>query len=58
MHLFRLLFHSRVTEEAIREHAAIVDALMRGDAGAAHAAMEQHILFSQRRMAPIFETLE
>jgi DNA-binding GntR family transcriptional regulator len=58
LHLFRLLFHSRVTEEAIREHAAIVDALMRGDAGAAHAAMEQHILFSQRRMAPIFETLE
>lgn len=58
MHLFRLLFHSRVTEEAIREHADIIAALNAGDPEAARAAMERHILFSQRRMAPIFETLE
>jgi DNA-binding GntR family transcriptional regulator len=58
MHLFRLLFHARVTEEAIREHTDIMAALIAGDADAARAAMERHIAFSQRRMAPIFETLE
>jgi DNA-binding GntR family transcriptional regulator len=58
MHLFRLLFHSRVTEEAIREHAEVIASLNAGDPEAAHAAMERHVLFSQRRMAPIFETLE
>lgn len=58
MHLFRLLFHSRVTEEAISEHAAIMAALRAGDPDAAQVAMKRHILFSQKRMAPIFETLE
>jgi DNA-binding GntR family transcriptional regulator len=58
MHLFRLLFHSRVTEEAINEHAEILASLRDGDPNAAQAAMERHILFSQKRMAPIFETLE
>jgi DNA-binding GntR family transcriptional regulator len=58
MHLFRLLFHSRVTEEAIREHEDVLTALKSGDPAMAHAAMERHILFSQRRMAPIFEALE
>jgi DNA-binding GntR family transcriptional regulator len=58
MHLFRLLFHSRVTEEAIREHAEVIASLNAGDPKTAYAAMERHILFSQRRMAPIFEALE
>lgn len=58
MHLFRLLFHSRVTEEAISEHAEILASLCNGDPSAARAAMERHILFSQNRMAPIFEMLE
>jgi DNA-binding GntR family transcriptional regulator len=58
MHLFRLLFHSRVTEEAISEHAEILAALNAGDPDAAHAAMKRHILLSQARMAPIFENLE
>jgi DNA-binding GntR family transcriptional regulator len=58
MHLFRLLFHARVTEEAIREHADVLAALTAGDPELAHGAMERHILFSQRRMAPIFEALE
>lgn len=58
VHLFRLLFHSRVTEEAISEHAEILASLRAGDSDAARAAMERHILFSQKRMAPIFETLE
>jgi DNA-binding GntR family transcriptional regulator len=54
----RLLFHARVTEEAIAEHADVLAALKAGDPGAARAAMERHILYSQRRMAPIFESLE
>jgi DNA-binding GntR family transcriptional regulator len=58
MHLFRLQFHSRVTEEAIREHAAILAALKEGDARTAQDMMAQHILFSKRRMAPIFESLQ
>jgi DNA-binding GntR family transcriptional regulator len=58
MHLFRLLFHSRVTEEAIREHADVITALNAGDPDAAYASMERHIVFSQRRMAPIFEILD
>jgi DNA-binding GntR family transcriptional regulator len=58
MHLFRLLFHSRVTEEAIREHAEVIASLNGGDPKAAYAAMERHILFSQKRMAPVFEALE
>jgi DNA-binding GntR family transcriptional regulator len=58
VHLFRLLFHSRVTEEAISEHAEILAALNAGDPDAAHAAMKRHILRSQARVAPIFENLE
>jgi DNA-binding FadR family transcriptional regulator len=49
MHLSRLLFHARVTEEAIREHADVLVALKAGDPETAHGAMERHILFSQRR---------
>ena len=40
------------------EHADILAALRAGDGETAHSAMERHILFSQRRMAPIFEALE
>ena len=58
MQLLRPLFHARVTEEAIWEHADILAALRAGDGETAHSAMERHILFSQRRMAPIFEALE
>ncbi len=58
MHLFRLLFHSRVTEEAIREHADVIASLNASDPDAAYAAMQRHVAFSQKRMAPIFEELE
>ena len=51
-------FHSRVTEEAIREHADVLAALNAGDANRASAAMERHIVCSQRRIAPIFEILD
>lgn len=57
-HLFRLRFHSRVTEEAVTEHARIVQALERRDADGAQAAMRDHILRSRERMAPFFEMLD
>lgn len=57
MHLFRLRFHSHVTDEARLEHAVIVDALLAGDAEAAADAMKEHILRSRARMSPIFEAM-
>ncbi|OZI70945.1 GntR family transcriptional regulator [Bordetella genomosp. 12] len=56
--LFRLRFHSRVTEEAITEHANIVTAILAGDAKAASAAMEHHIEQSRGRMQPFFDDME
>lgn len=56
-HLFRLRFHSRVTEEAIAEHAHIVNAIVAGDPAAARDAMENHILRSRERMQPFFEEM-
>ncbi|WP_084656100.1 GntR family transcriptional regulator [Pandoraea norimbergensis] len=57
MHVFRLRFHSRVTEEAITEHADIVKALCARDAEAARDAMAHHIACSRDRMAPFFDNL-
>ncbi|MGE4371980.1 MAG: GntR family transcriptional regulator [Xanthobacter sp.] len=58
LHLFRLRYHSTVTEDALIEHEAILEALRAGDADAAHAAMARHIETSRQRMEPYFETLE
>ncbi|MGE4335597.1 MAG: GntR family transcriptional regulator [Pigmentiphaga sp.] len=58
MHLFRVLFHSRVTEEAIKEHAELLDALVAGDGPRARDAMEHHIVFSLKRVSPIVKTLD
>lgn len=57
-HLFRLRFHTTVTEEAIKEHAAIVKALSDGNGKKAATAMEFHIEQSRARMAPFFELME
>ncbi|MGY1917397.1 GntR family transcriptional regulator [Pseudomonas tolaasii] len=57
MHLFRLRFHSHVTDEARVEHAVIVDALLAGNADVAAEGMKEHILRSRARMAPIFESM-
>ena len=51
-HLFRLRFHTHVTEDAVLEHAAIMAALKKGDPQAAHDAMKEHILRSRNRMDP------
>ncbi|WP_292894703.1 GntR family transcriptional regulator [Nitratireductor sp.] len=56
--LFRLRYHSAVTSEAIKEHDAIVQAIVAGDGKGAHRAMEQHIIASRERMEPFFKDIE
>lgn len=50
IHIFRLVFHSRVTSEAINEHAGILDALVNHGSKAAEDAMRAHILASRNRI--------
>lgn len=54
-HIFRLMFHSRVTEEALDEHEAILSAFAAADADAAQMAMRIHIEHSRDRLLPAFE---
>jgi DNA-binding GntR family transcriptional regulator len=54
-HIFRLMFHSRVTEEALDEHEALLDAFAAGDGRAAKRAMHTHIERSRDRLLPAFE---
>ncbi|MBZ9938394.1 GntR family transcriptional regulator [Mesorhizobium sp. BR1-1-16] len=54
-HIFRLMFHWRVTEEALHEHQALLDAFARGDSEAAADAMRVHIEHSRDRLLPAFE---
>jgi len=57
-HMFRLRYHSQVTEEAIHEHAKIVEALAAGNKAKAREAMVEHISASRARMAPFFQSLD
>jgi DNA-binding GntR family transcriptional regulator len=50
VHIFRLVFHTRVTTEAIGEHTELLAALQRGDAGGAKKSMRAHILASRSRV--------
>jgi len=52
LHIFRLRFHSEVTQEAYAEHAKLVDALVRRDADVAESAMRAHIEKSYKRLVP------
>ena len=54
-HIFRLMFHRRVTEEALDEHQALLDAFAAGDPQAAAAAMRAHIEHSRDRLLPAFD---
>jgi DNA-binding GntR family transcriptional regulator len=54
-HIFRLMFHSRVTEEALDEHEALLDAFAAGDGKAAKRAMQVHIERSRDRLLPAFD---
>jgi DNA-binding GntR family transcriptional regulator len=44
-----------VTEEALDEHKALLDAFAAGDAKAAAAAMRTHIERSRDRLLPAFD---
>jgi DNA-binding GntR family transcriptional regulator len=54
-HIFRLMFHTRVTEEALDEHNAILAALAAADPDAAEKAMRIHIEHSRDRLLPAFD---
>lgn len=54
-HIFRLMFHSRVTEEALDEHEALLAALEGGDSSAAERAMRIHLEHSRDRLLPAFD---
>ena len=54
-HIFRLMFHSRVTEEALAEHEAIIAAFEARDADGAEKAMRAHIERSRDRLLPVFD---
>jgi DNA-binding GntR family transcriptional regulator len=53
-HIFRLMFHARVTEEALAEHEALLAALASRDAEGAERAMRDHIERSRQRLVPAF----
>lgn len=55
-HIFRLMFHARVTEEALDEHEAILAAFAARDADAARQAMRTHIERSRDRLLPAFDS--
>lgn len=54
-HIFRLMFHTRVTEEALTEHETLLAALSSGDARGAERAMREHIERSRQRLLRAFE---
>ncbi len=53
-HIFRLMFHARVTEEALTEHESLLVALSSGDEDGAERAMREHIDRSRRRLLMAF----
>ncbi|OLP57880.1 GntR family transcriptional regulator [Xaviernesmea oryzae] len=54
-HIFRLMFHARVTEEALDEHQALLEAFANADPAAAARAMRLHIEHSRDRLLPAFD---
>ena len=55
LHLFRLMFHARVTAEALDEHECLLVALRNRDPEAAAQAMRDHIQRSHDRLIAAFE---
>lgn len=55
LHLFRLRFYARVTQDAIVEHAKILEAFRRHDPDAAAAAMRAHIESAHARFKSVFD---
>lgn len=55
LHIFRLMFHTRVTQEALEEHEALLEAFRVGSPGDAAKAMRQHVERSRDRLLSAFE---
>ncbi|TNC64897.1 GntR family transcriptional regulator [Rubellimicrobium roseum] len=55
LHIFRLMFHSRVTQEALKEHDRLMAAFRDGDGPDAAAAMHEHIERSRDRLLAAFD---
>ncbi|MFD1200068.1 GntR family transcriptional regulator [Brucella gallinifaecis] len=55
LHIFRLMFHTRVTQEALEEHENLLSAFRSGDPQAAYDAMRIHIERSRDRLLSAFE---
>jgi DNA-binding GntR family transcriptional regulator len=55
LHIFRLMFHVRVTAEALDEHECLLVAFRDHDPAAAEQAMRDHIRRSRDRLLPAFE---
>jgi DNA-binding GntR family transcriptional regulator len=55
LHIFRLMFHARVTAEALDEHDRLLVAFRNRDPRAAEQAMRDHILRSRDRLLPAFD---
>lgn len=55
LHIFRLMFHARVTAEALDEHERLLVAFRNRDPEAAAQAMRDHIQRSHDRLLPAFE---
>jgi DNA-binding GntR family transcriptional regulator len=53
-HIFRLMYHARVTEEALSEHDSLLAALSAGDDIGAERAMREHIERSRQRLLVAF----
>lgn len=55
LHIFRLMFHTRVTQEALEEHESLLAAFRSGEPQAAFDAMRIHIERSRDRLLSAFE---
>ena len=55
LHIFRLMFHTRVTQEALQEHEDLLTAFRSADSKAACSAMRVHIERSRDRLLSAFE---
>lgn len=53
-HIFRLMYHARITEEALSEHEALLAAFSTGDEAGAERAMRTHIERSRERLLMAF----
>jgi DNA-binding GntR family transcriptional regulator len=58
LHLFRLQFYARVTQDAVVEHAKILEAFRRKEPAAAAAAMRSHIETAHARFKDVYKSYD